>query len=149
FLLGHHYVRRLGRPVDRTISLRGLTGEWQVMIRLGIAFMIGGLVVTVGNLAVRSVIQHSLGAEPLGQFQAAWAISMTYISFVLSAMGADYYPRLTGVIDQPDLAVQMVNEQTEVALLLAGPVLITMLAMAPWVIRLLYTSEFAPAADIL
>jgi PST family polysaccharide transporter len=53
------------------------------------------------------------------------------------------------VIDQPSVAVRMVNEQTEVALLLAGPVLIAMLAIAPWVVSLLYTSEFIPAADIL
>ncbi|MBC7488729.1 MAG: O-antigen translocase, partial [Glaciimonas sp.] len=42
-----------------------------------------------------------------------------------------------------------VNEQTEVALLLAGPVFLAMLGLAPWVIELLYSSKFAEAAVVL
>ena len=44
---------------------------------------------------------------------------------------------------------RLVNEQTEVALLLAGPVFIAMLGLAPWVIHLLYSREFAEAASVL
>ena len=69
------------------------------------------------------MIQQKLSAESLGYFQAAWAISMTYIGFVLSAMGTDYYPRLTQTIHDRIKVNRLVNEQTEVAILLAGPVL--------------------------
>jgi len=85
----------------------------------------------------------------LGHFQAAWLISMSYIGFVLGAMGADYFPRLTAVIDDHAAANRLVNEQTEIALLLAGPVLLAMLGLAPWVISLLYSDAFAPAAEVL
>ena len=47
-------------------------------------------------------------------------------------MGTDYYPRLTATIHDPVATNRLVNEQTEVALLLAGPVLLAMLALAPW-----------------
>jgi PAS domain S-box-containing protein len=46
-------------------------------------------------------------------------------------------------------ATRLVNEQTEVALLLCAPVLLAMLGLAPWVIHLLYSAEFAPAVEIL
>lgn len=74
---------------------------------------------------------------------------MTYLGFVLGAMGTDYYPRLTASIHDHATANRLVNEQTEVTLLLAGPVLLGMLALLPWVISVLYSEEFAPAADIL
>ena len=119
------------------------------MIPLGAAFMISGLVTTGGFLVVRSLVQRELGAEELGYFQAAWAIGMTYLGFVLGAMGTDYYPRLSACIGDPAAACRLVNEQTEVALLLTAPPLIAVLALSPWVVRLLYTNEFGPAVDIL
>ncbi|MCE6967487.1 O-antigen translocase [Cereibacter sphaeroides] len=149
FLLGHLYVARLGPPAGPPIRLPEMTGEWRAMVTLGFAFMISGLVTTLGHLAVRILVQRELGAEALGQFQAAWAIGTTYLGFVLGAMGTDYYPRLTAAIDDPATATRLVNEQTEVALLLCAPVLLAMLGLAPWVIHLLYSAEFGPAAEIL
>lgn len=149
FILGHWYVAKLGRINTEPTPLHILAGQWRVMAQLGIAFMLSALVTGLGHLAVRAFVQNDLGLDGLGQFQAAWTIGMTYLTFVLGAMAADYYPRLTGCIDDKPAACRLINEQTEIALLLAGPMLIALLAAAPWVIRLLYTSEFAPAVDIL
>lgn len=149
FLLGHLFVARLPRVAQQRTELASLAAQWRVLATLGAAFMIAGLAGTVGQLVVRSMFQHELGVEALGHFQASWAISMTYIGFVLSAMGTDYYPRLTAVIGDHDAANRLVNQQTEVALLLATPVLLAMLGLAPWIIRLLYSSAFLEAADML
>lgn len=149
FLLGHHYVARLGPPAGPPARLPELAREWVVMVRLGSAFMVSGLVTVLGFLLARTLVQRELGADALGQFQAAWAIGMTYLGFVLGAMGTDYYPRLTAAMGDRAAAVRLVNEQTEVALLLCAPVLVAMLGCAPYVIRLLYSAEFGPAVEIL
>lgn len=149
FLLGHFYVVRLGPPVGPPLQVRELAREWAVMARLGSAFMMSGLVTVMGFLLTRTLVQRDLGTDALGQFQAAWAIGMTYMGFILGAMGTDYYPRLTAAMRDRAAAVRLVNEQTEVALLLCAPVLVTMLGCAPYVIRLLYSAEFGPAVDIL
>ena len=149
FLLGQLYVARLGPPAGRPPQLQELAQEWSVMIRLGSAFMMSGLVTVLGFLLARTLVQRELGADALGQFQAAWAIGMTYLGFVLGAMGTDYYPRLTAAMGDRVAAARLVNEQTEVALLLCAPVLVVMLGCAPYVIRLLYSAEFGPAVDIL
>ncbi|MBC7488671.1 MAG: oligosaccharide flippase family protein [Glaciimonas sp.] len=101
------------------------------------------------QLWIRVEVGNTLGADSLGHFQAAWTISMQYIGFVLAAMGADYYPRLTGLINDPKAATRLVNEQTEIALLLSAPVFIAMIGLAPWVIELLYSSAFKPAVEVL
>ena len=149
FLLGHWYVAKLGKLHAPATSWSVLVGQWRTMLTLGAAFMVSGLVTNLGQLVARTLIQHDLGPEALGHFQAAWLISMTYLGFVLGAMGTDYYPRLTAVIREPDQVNRLVNEQTEVALLLAGPAFLAMLALAPWIIALLYSREFSEAVGIL
>lgn len=149
FLLGHLYVSRLPRIASKDISIREMTRQWQTLLRLGIPFMGAGLVNTLVQLWMRIEVGNTLGADSLGHFQAAWAISMQYIGFVLGAMGADYYPRLTGVINDHKAATRLVNEQTEIALLLSAPVFIAMIGLTPWIIHLLYSSAFLPAVDVL
>ena len=61
--------------------------------------------------------------------QAAWAISMIYVGFVLNAMAMDYFPRLTTALSDHERARKLVNEQGEMALLLAGTVLIAMITL--------------------
>lgn len=149
FLLAHWYVARLPKVLSGDISIQEMAAQWQTLLRLGIPFMGAALVGTLVQLWIRVDVGDTLGAESLGHFQAAWAISMQYIGFVLAAMGADYYPRLTGVIHDHKAATRLVNEQTEIALLLSAPVFIAMIGLTPWVILLLYSSEFLPAVDVL
>ncbi len=149
FLLGHLYVLRLGPANGPPSGLPEMAREWQAMVTLGFAFMLSGLVTTLGHLTARTLVQRELGVEALGQFQAASAIGVTYLGFVLGAMGTDYYPRLTAAIRNHATATRLVNEQTEIALLLSSPVLLAMQGLAPWVIYLLYTEEFGPAIEIL
>ena len=119
------------------------------MLKLGIPLMAAGLLTLITQLVVRSIIVREIGLDASGYFQAAWAISMTYIGFVLGAMGSDYYPRLTEVINDHGRAGKLVNEQAEMALLLSAPALLAMVTLAPWIISLLYAESFAPAIEIL
>lgn len=149
YLVGLVYVARLPKVHAARTPLPLLLGQWRVLAKLGGAFMVAGVVTLLAQLVVRTLVQRELGSPALGQFQAAWTVSMTYLGFVLGAMGTDYYPRITATIHDHGAVNRMVNEQTEVGLLLAGPVLLAMLALAPWVIELLYSRAFADAVIIL
>ena len=67
---------------------------------------------------------------------------MTYVGFLLGAMGADYYPRLTEVIHDKVAAVRLMNEQAQLGLAIGGPVLLLLVGLAPWVISLLILQRF-------
>lgn len=148
-LLNHWYVSRLPKVSPATTPWSVLISQWRTLARLGSAFMMAGLVATLAQLLVRTLVQRKLGAEALGNFQAAAQISMTYLGFVLTAMGTDYYPRLAATMQDHVAANRMVNEQTEVALLLGGAALLAMLGLAPWMIELLYSSGFHDATGVL
>lgn len=149
FIVGHWYVAKLPPIRGRSTPLPVLAAQWKTLLQLGTAFMIPGIVGSAALLAVRTIVQRDLGADALGQFQASWIIAMTYIGLVLGAMSVDFYPRLVEIIDDHAAANRVVNEQSEVSLLMAGPVLLAMLALAPWVLQLMYSREFAEAAVIL
>jgi len=148
FLMVSYYTARLPHP-QAPYDLAAIQQQWFAIMKLGIPFMAAGLLMLTTQLAMRSIILRELGLEASGYFQATWAISMTYAMFVLNAMAMDYFPRLSTVISDHERARKLVNEQAEMALLLAGPVLMVMITFAPWVIHLLYAESFSPAAEML
>ncbi|MEM8976750.1 MAG: O-antigen translocase [Pseudomonadota bacterium] len=150
FLLSILYVARLPSPaVMPPLRLKEIPSEWRSVTAIGFAFMFSTLITAGSHLTARSLIQNELGTASLGHFQAAWAIGVTYLGFVLTAMGTDYFARLSGVVKNHDASKKLVNEQTEVALLLCCPALVALIGVAPWFVTLLYSSEFGPAAQIL
>jgi O-antigen/teichoic acid export membrane protein len=148
FLLVKYYTSRLPKP-QMPYDLSAIQQQWLAVLKLGIPLMTAGLIMLVTQLAVRSIVVRELGLEASGYFQASWVISFTYIGFVLNAMAMDYFPRLTKAIIDHKQAEKLVNEQAEMALLLTGPILIAMITLAPWIIDLLYTQSFSPAAQVL
>ena len=143
-----YYVSRLPHP-PHTSDWHVILHQWQAMLKFGLPLMTGGLLTLATQLVVRSVIVRELGLEESGYFQAAWAISMTYVGFILASMSADYYPRLTETIKDHIRTKRLVNEQAEMALLLAAPLLLAMITLTPWIIHLLYAENFSPAIGVL
>ena len=147
-LAGAWYAAKLPRPIgkpDRTATRNQL----RAMLLLGVPFMITALMTLGTQFLARTMVTRELGLEGAGHFQAAWAISMQYTGFVLGAMATDYYPRLSATIHDPAAARKLVSEQTEMALLLAIPALLIILATAHWAIYILYSSGFDPAISLL
>ena len=143
------YTSKLPKPTATRPSVVEIWEVWKPMAKLGAAFMLGTLATTATLLLVRSRITQELGLEAAGQFAAAWGITMTYVGFLLGAMAADYYPRLTEVINDRDAATRLMNDQAQLGLAIGGPVLLLLIGLAPWVVTLLYSAEFGPAASLL
>lgn len=119
------------------------------MVKLGVVMMWSGLLGSLATYASVKMITTSISLPAVGIYSAAFALSGMFANFVLGAMGADYYPRLTSVAQDKAAVNRLVNEQTEIGLLLAVPGLLATLSMAPWVIHLFYTAEFLPAVVLL
>jgi PST family polysaccharide transporter len=119
------------------------------LIGLGFVFMSSGLMATTVDYLIRVIILRQIGIEGLGLYQAAFTLSSLYIGVILNAMAMDFYPRLTGVSKDNMLCNRMVNEQTEIGLLLATPGILFTLVLAQYIIQLFYSERFMPAYEIL
>lgn len=130
----------------------GWTETWRNskrLVGLGLAFMWSGLLTAAVALAIRSIIVRDLGLDANGIYQAAWGISGMFAGFILGAMATDFFPRLTAVSHDHEQVNQLINEQTEIGILLALPGLLATLAFAPWVMRIFYSAKFLPGAELL
>ncbi len=119
------------------------------MIALGTALMSSSLLTTGVDMLTRSLISHKMGVDAVGIYQSAWTISGMFAGFVLGAMGADFYPRLTAAIHERSRATRAVNEQIEIGILLALPGMLITLTFAPWIMELVYSKTFAAGANLL
>jgi PST family polysaccharide transporter len=142
------YSRKIRVPRPH-VTARELKQEAAPLLKLGIAFMASGLMTMGGAYAVRILILRTLGLEATGLYQSAWTIGGLYVGFILQAMGADFYPRLTAVANDNSECNRLVNEQARIGLLLAGPGVIGTLTFTPLVLSMFYSAKFHGAAEIL
>lgn len=142
------YSRRV--PVEPIVlSWRDLGQEARGLIGLGLAFMVSATTAAGVIYLIRALIVRQLGLDAAGYYQAAFGLAGVYVGIILGAMGADFYPRLTAAARDNPTCNRLVNEQSEVGLLLAGPGVVATLVLAPVVIRIFYSADFLPAVEVL
>jgi antigen flippase len=123
--------------------------EAAALLKLGFAFMASGLLMTGASYAIRVFVLRELGYEAAGLYQSAWTLGGMYVGVILGAMGTDFYPRLTAAAKDNSACNRLVNEQTQVSILLAAPGVIATLTLAPLVITLFYSGKFQQAVEVL
>ncbi len=142
------YSRKIATPRVRLTGREWLDAGGQ-LFRLGFAFMMSALLTFGSAYLIRIFILQLSSVEAAGFYQAAWAIGGLYAGFILQAMGTDFYPRLTGVAHDNSECNRLVNEQAQVSILLAGPGVVATMTLAPLVMTLFYSAEFAEAVPLL
>jgi len=124
---------------------QGVLGEGMGMVRLGVAFVLAGILGSGAEILVRSFLNKVGDLDAVGLYNAGLMIAVTYSGMVFSAMETDYFPRLSAVGNDRKQMCEMVNRQIEVSLLIASPLLALLIVFMPVVIPLLFTKAFIPA----
>ncbi len=142
------YARKI--PVaEIRLGWRETLREAKGLLSLGLVFMATGLMTAAVVYLVRVLVAQRIGMDGVGLYQAATTLSSLYIGIILSAMGMDFYPRLTAMAKDNEACNRMVNEQTEVGVLLAAPGILATLTFAPLIVQIFYSAGFTPAYDVL
>lgn len=137
---------RIGLQAKENIEFRR---EGSELLKLGFAFMASAFLMLGASYVVRIMVIRYESLEAAGYYQAAWALGGMYVGTILQAMGADFYPRLSASIADHAKVNRLVNEQTHVSLLLAGPGIAATLGGSAILLMLFYTSDFLAAAATL
>jgi len=119
------------------------------MVRLGLVLMVASVTLSVSIYLIRLIIQTNLGEASVGIYQAAYTMSGIYVGFILKAMSGDYFPHLTILADDKNARNKLVNEQMEIAILIAVPGLIALLLLSDKLFWLLYSDRFENGTDVL
>ena len=132
-------------PLSATETFREGLG----MAKLGFFTVITGLFNIGAMYLVRIYISNKGGLESVGVFLAAWKLSSMYLGSVLGAMAADYYPRLSAVNKDNTAVNKLVNEQVEITVLVASPLIIGMITFVHVLVPLFYSGKFVQAVTVL
>lgn len=138
-------VQVVRQKVSKTLFL----SEGGDMLKMGIVLSLSSIIAQGTSYFVRIFVSHKGGVDQVGLFNAGFAIINTYVGMVFTAMGTDYFPRLSGLIYDRDKARNTVNNQAEVALLILAPILTVFLVFINWVVILFYSTKFVGVNNMI
>lgn len=116
--------------------------EGKGMLKMGFMISLSGLITTAAAYLVRIYISNTGSVDDVGLYTAGFAIIGTYVGLVFTAMGTDYYPRLSAIAHDNQEARSLINQQAEIAILILAPIIVIFLVFINWVVILLYSSQF-------
>lgn len=122
----------------------GLLGEGMGMVRLGLSFMLAGIMGSGAEMLIRSYLNVNGSLEEVGLYSAGFMLTITYASIVFSSMESDYFPRISAISGNNQALCLSVNRQIEVSLLIVAPMLAGLIVALPVLVPLLLTSKFLP-----
>lgn len=129
----------------RLSGANGVLGEGMAMVRLGVAFVVAGVLGSGAEMLIRSYLNVVSGdLDVVGLYNAGFMLTITYAGMVFSAMETDYFPRLSSVNGDVAATNLTVNRQIEVSLLIVSPMLAALIIGLPILIPLLFSSKFLP-----
>jgi PST family polysaccharide transporter len=97
---------------------------------------------------VRAAVADRQGVAAAGFYDAAWTLSTVGTGLLLTAMSSYLLPA-AGIPSTPSERAALIESSLRITLLLAVPaILVLVLAKGP-LVRLLYSSDFGPAREIL
>ncbi|HZS07217.1 MAG TPA: oligosaccharide flippase family protein [Blastocatellia bacterium] len=149
WIVSRYFLRRETGQGPRLLISREVLGTASSLLRFGAPYTASMLVGTGVQLALPILVLHRLGKESVGFYQAAAMVSIGYLSFLLTAMAQDYYPRLSAAGDQADTLVHLVNQQQRFVMAVGVPIILGVLALARYIVPLVYSPQFYPAVELL
>lgn len=123
--------------------------ESKEMIKMGFMISLSGIITLGGSYLVRIYISNIGSVNEVGLYYAGFAIITTYVGLIFSAMGTDYFPRLSSVAKDNIKCITVVNHQTEIAILILSPIILIFMVFSNWAVILLYSSKFSPINDMI
>jgi O-antigen/teichoic acid export membrane protein len=143
-----YFSRKIGiRPLE--INRRTIIAEGREMLKMGFMLSLTGLMTTGISYFVKVYISNFGGVEQVGLYSAGFTIINTYVGMVFTAMGTDYYPRLSAVAHDNIKAKRLINQQAEVAILILAPLLAVFLVFIKWVVIIFYSNKFIAVNEMI
>lgn len=148
FAVQFYYSHKI-KIKTRLLPFKEAIKKGKPMMKLGFMLSLSGLITVATSYLVRIFITHYGSVEEVGLYNAGFAIVGTYVGLVFTAMGTDYFPRLSGVNTDKEKYNLLINQQTETVLLIVTPLLNTLIVFISIVIIFLYSKQFLPISTML
>jgi O-antigen/teichoic acid export membrane protein len=119
------------------------------MVKLGAVLVAGQLFGAIVIYSINAFVRNKGGLVDVGLYQAGTSLTNQSIGLVFTAMAVDYFPRLSAVCNDKQKVNEMVNQQSLITILLAFPIIITLIVFAPLFIHILLSPKFYAISDFI
>ncbi len=141
------YSRRTGPLPDVTLGQTLTLGRG--FMRLGIYMTVSSVMVWGGTYALMSWLRWQGGEQVLGIYQAGSTLLVRYAGVLFTAIGMEFYPRLAAVSHDCRRMGVYVNHEIGLLMRMAVPMAVVFVLAAPWIVSVLYSSEFSATAPMI
>lgn len=131
------------------LSFKEIFNTGSTMAKLGIVLTITSFIGTLTNYLINAYISNFGSISDIGLYSAGISITNQYIGMIFTAIAVDFFPRLSAVCNDNIKVNKMVNEQTEIIMIIVSPLLIIIMVTAPLLIRILLSDEFLVIRDFI
>lgn len=118
------------------------------LLSFGFILTLTGLIPLLFSYFFKIIIAKE-GIQILGLYTAGYAIVNMYSNVVFTSMSSDYLPRLSNVINIKEKYIEVVNKQSEIAIIIFSPIILFFIVYSKALIKILYSSKFETIDSLL
>ncbi len=139
--LTYHYSHKI--KIEKiSLTWKETFLEGNIMLRLGLFLALQGFLSTFCAYLVRIYISNTGSVADVGLYNSGFNIVNTYVGLVFTAMGTDYFPRLSTYSHNNKKFNNAVNQQIDLSVLLLSPMIAIFLILGELAILILYSTKF-------
>jgi PST family polysaccharide transporter len=126
-------------------SLRAIPG----LVRYGVPHVTGTLLTASMLLIVPVIVLRQLGVDAAGHYRAAATIAAGMATLFTFVLNGDFAARIAEAAPDPGVYARVLAAQLRSVLARGVLTVLALSLLAPIVVRVLYSADFGPTADIL
>lgn len=134
---------------SKLTSLATIKSYVKRLVALGFFISMAGFMSNGVGYLLRLMVSNGSDITSLGLYTASYALVHSYLGLVLNTLAMDYFPRLSSVFDRNKELVEIAVAQLQVALLVILPLVLTLILFRDYIIRILYSDDFAGMGGLL
>ena len=119
------------------------------MLLLGVASLIGAILSYGADMTIQSSFATMVSIATLGLYKAGYQLSIHYPSMIFTAVGNDFYPRLSAVCENKDERNILIRRQIKVMLGITIPLIACFIVLVPYLLPLLFDDTFNPVCRMV
>ncbi len=112
------------------------------MIKMGVILTLSSLMSLVTSYAIRVYVRFDGDLSDVGYYNASFTLVNTYFGLIFTSLTTDYYPKLSAIANNNFKAIKLMNQQSEMTILIISPILVIFLVFIEVIIPILYTEDF-------
>lgn len=128
--------------VKEKISNEDLFLEGKSIVKLGFMLTISSVLTLLSAYLIQIYVGKTGGLEQVGFYNAGFTLLNSYVGIIFTVMSTDYFPKLASIHSNNPKVRESVSQQAFISILIITPIIVLFLALADFIIPLIYTSSF-------